>query len=99
MYMQPIYISSGKDNSRVTPLHVAAILGLTETAAALLDAGAEVDAISKDMLAQTPAHKAAYYGMVETFALLVSRGAVVDTWDGKKETPAHTAARGNRVDI
>jgi len=58
-----------------TPLHFAAIMGKTEAARLLIDAGAKVDV--KDFNLNTPAHFAAYFGNKQTLALLLEKGADV----------------------
>ena len=56
-----------------TPLHVAAYAGAAETAAILLDRGADVDAV--DTLGQTPLHVAAKSARVDVMRELLTRGA------------------------
>lgn len=61
-----------------TPLHLAAYFGHRETAAALIDRGADLAARSRNDLKNTPLHAAAAGGRMEVLRLLVERGADVN---------------------
>ena len=68
--------------SGATPLHVAAEVGNTETAQALIfAAGAVVDV--PDNEGRTPLHSAARSGYGETLEMLISAGADGNTPDRK----------------
>ena len=76
-----------------TPLHLAAFFGHEEAARLLLDAGADVQAISRNGLANTPLH-AATAGKHEGVALLLlENGAKSDTVDAGDYTPLQIAAQ------
>lgn len=57
-----------------TALHDAALAGQRAVAAALLDAGAPIDARDSESQA-TPLHRAASWGRVDVVKLLLERGA------------------------
>jgi ankyrin repeat protein len=89
-----------------TPLHVAAEIGNTETARALLAAGANADARDAQnrtpreiMEARcTPLHRAARDGTAEDVARLLAAGEQLDAVDGFGQTALHRAARhGNEA--
>jgi hypothetical protein len=78
---------------------MAARTGETETAALLLEAGAQVDAREKSFDA-TPLFVAADEGHAETASLLIDHGADVDARDNRGLTPVHQAAiKGNVVTL
>jgi len=58
-----------------TPLHLAAFFGHVDAARILLDAGADVDAVSQNSLANTPVHAATAGKHAEVALLLIERGA------------------------
>jgi ankyrin repeat protein len=61
-----------------TPLHLAAFFGHRETAAMLIDRGADTVACSKNEIANTPLHAAIAGGRAAVAELLVERGADVN---------------------
>jgi ankyrin repeat protein len=61
-----------------TPLHLAAFFGHRETAAMLIDRGADTAACSKNEIANTPLHAAIAGGRAAVAELLVERGADVN---------------------
>jgi ankyrin repeat protein len=61
-----------------TPLHFAAFLGTVETAAMLIDAGADVSAVSRNTMLVQPLHSAAAACNLEVARVLVERGADVN---------------------
>jgi ankyrin repeat protein len=66
----------------LTPLHLAAFFGQLDAARALVDAGAELHAVSRSSMKNTPLHAAAA-GKHEAIALLLlDRGARPDIVDG-----------------
>ncbi len=75
-----------------TPLHLAAFFGQTKAAELLLDAGANVQAVSANSLRNTPLHAATAGGHAESALLLIERGADVKVPDAGKHTPLHIAA-------
>ena len=73
-----------------TPLHWAAAGGIPEIVAALLDAGADLEARTRD--GWTPLHLAAEHGTPETVATLLDAGADLEARTGDGKTPLHRAA-------
>jgi ankyrin repeat protein len=76
-----------------TPLHLAAFFGHVDTARALLNKGAVVDARSTNAMQNTPLHAAAagkHSGMVQ---LLVDHGASVNARQHGGWAPIHAAAQ------
>jgi len=61
-----------------TPLHEAVRLGQRDVVTWLLDAGAEVDAMTEDARRQTPLHLAVMDGHLPIARLLIDRGANVN---------------------
>ncbi len=82
-----------------TPLHLAAFFGQTEAADRLLDAGAEVSAISRNSVRNTPLHAAVAGGRVETSLRLIERGAAVNVADAGGHTPLHIAAEAGSLPV
>jgi ankyrin repeat protein len=82
-----------------TPLHLAAFFGGRDTALQLLDAGAEVNAVSRNGLANTALHAAAAGGRPEIALLLIERGAAVNAADSGGHTPLHIAAENGQLDV
>ena len=76
-----------------TPLHLAAFFGRAQATARLLDAGADIAAVSANSTANTPLH-AAIAGRTDfsTIELLVRRGADPNARGGAGYTPLHVAA-------
>jgi ankyrin repeat protein len=82
-----------------TVLHLAAFLGTTETARALLDAGADPAAVARnDMLVQ-PLHSAAAAHNTELCRLLLERGAPVNGQQQQGYTALDEAAMTNQDDL
>ncbi|MEO8027595.1 MAG: ankyrin repeat domain-containing protein [Bryobacteraceae bacterium] len=75
---------------RCTALHMAARRGNSEAAAALLDAGADIE--GRDSLGDTPLRRAVNCGQVEVATLLLSRGANRHS-NGSKGTTPYLAAK------
>ena len=82
-----------------TPLHLAAFFGHPDAAALLADAGAPLDAISRNSLRNTPLHAAAAGGRTDVALLLVERGADVTLEDAGRHTPLHIAAENGLADV
>lgn len=76
-----------------TPLHLAAFFGKAEAVKALLEAGAAVDAVTANDLANQPLHAAAAGRSIETCRLLLAAGAAVDARQHGGFTPLHGAAQ------
>ena len=78
-----------------TPLHLAAFFGQLEAARVLLDAGADLQALSRNSLTNTPLH-AATAGKHEDIALLlVERGADSAAPDAGGYSPLRIAAEND----
>ena len=88
---------NAKFNSGSTPLHSAAERNATETAALLLENGADVHAKSNGG-GWTPLHRAAIKNATETAALLLENGAEVHAKDNRGWTPLHWAALDNATE-
>lgn len=78
-----------------TPLHLAAFFGHVEAARALLDAGADVHAISRNALTNTPLHAATAGKHTEVALLLLEHGARSDVTDAGSYTPLQIATQNN----
>jgi uncharacterized protein len=76
-----------------TPLHLAAFFGRTDAARILLDAGADVHAVSRNSLANTPLHAAAAGKHSDVAMLLLAHGAQADTTDAGGYTPLQIATQ------
>lgn len=81
-----------------TPLHLAAFFGRTDAARRLLEAGADLRAVSSNPIANTPLHAAlAGQGDEELIIRLLTAGADTAVPSGEGHTPLHIAAsRGNQ---
>ena len=80
-----------------TALHLAAFMGHHEVACALLDHGADIEAVSTNSIANRPLHAAlAGKGARDVIEMLIDRGADVNARAELDLTPLHlAAARGN----
>jgi len=74
-----------------TPLHLAAFFGRVEAAELLLDAGADLAAVSRNSLYNTPLHAAAAAKHETVARLLLSRGANPSAVDAGGYTPSAIA--------
>jgi ankyrin repeat protein len=82
-----------------TPLHLAAFFGHTGAVDLLLDAGADLAAVSRNSLKNTPLH-AAIAGRHDDVALtLLERDAPADAADAGGHTPLHIAAENGSVRV
>ena len=76
-----------------TPLHLAAFFGRRETALALLNRGAAVDARSTNSMENTPLHAAAAGRHAGIVKLLLEHGAAANARQHGGWTPLHAAAQ------
>lgn len=74
-----------------TPLHLASFFGQQDACRALLDAGAAVDATSRNSLRNTPLHAAVAGRHAEVALLLLERGADPSIHDAGDCTPLKIA--------
>jgi ankyrin repeat protein len=81
-----------------TLLHLSAFFGGADGARLLLDAGAELDVVSRNDFSVYPIHSAAA-GRVPVALLLVERGANVNVRQRHGWTPLHSAAHNGSVDL
>jgi ankyrin repeat protein len=81
-----------------TPLHLSAFFGGVDVARLLLDAGAEIDVVSRNDFSVYPIHSAAA-GRVPVALLLVERGADVNVRQRHGWTPLHTAAHNGSGEL
>jgi ankyrin repeat protein len=86
-------LASGLSSDGWTPLHLAAFFGHKETAQALLNKGALVDARSTNAMQNTPLHAAASGRKLEVAKLLLDRGAAPNARQHGGWTPLHSAAQ------
>jgi cytohesin len=77
------------NSEKLTPLHAASAEGHAEVVAALLAAGAEVNA--KEAMGSTPLHAAAFEGQLEAVKLLVEGGADLRAINNNKTQPLAAA--------
>ena len=82
-----------------TPLHLAAFFGHGAAAERLLEAGADLSAVSSNSLRNTPLHAAVAGGHVDVSLRLIERGADVNAADAGGHTPFHIAAEGGYVPV
>jgi uncharacterized protein len=76
-----------------TALHLAAFFGKTESARALIDAGADVDAYSRNEMHVQPLHSAAAGRHHEVCRLLIAAGADINARQRHDWTPLHAASQ------
>jgi ankyrin repeat protein len=75
-----------------TPLHLASYFGREAPARALIERGAEPDAVSRNPMALRPLHSAASSRSLGIVKLLVERGAEINARQHGGFTPLHAAA-------
>ncbi len=76
-----------------TPLHLAAFFGHSHLAAALIDRGGDVDALSTNAMTNTPLHAAVAGRKLAAAQLLLDRGASVNARQHGGWTALHGAAQ------
>ena len=82
-----------------TPLHLAAFFGASTAAEWLVEAGADLNAVSRNSLRNTPLHAATAGGHPQIALLLIERGADVSARDAGGHTPLHIAAENGLADV
>ena len=82
-----------------TPLHYAAFADNAQTAAALLDAGADVNARAKNKFDNTPLQVSLLTQSHEVARLLLARGAEVNARQSEGVTALHEAAAAGDVEM
>jgi ankyrin repeat protein len=82
-----------------TPLHLAAFFGHASAVDLLLDAGADLGAVSRNSLKNTPLHAATAGGHADVALRLLERGAPADVADAGGHTPLHIAAENGSVPV
>ncbi|XP_049794899.1 serine/threonine-protein phosphatase 6 regulatory ankyrin repeat subunit B-like [Schistocerca nitens] len=85
-----------RDETGRTPLHYAALRGVTQGVKLLLAAGA--DALVEDSRGETSLHAAVAAGNAECVRLLASAAGNLDTADGNGLTALHHAAKNGDVE-
>src|SRR5262249_22264452 len=79
------------DNSGMTPLHGAAMIGNVDVGRILLDKGADVN--RQTLAGYTPLHIAAISGKTEFVQFLLDKGANRNLRDKRNLTPAEAATQ------
>ena len=82
-----------------TPLHLASFFGQTEAARRLLEAGAPLDAESRNSNRNTALHAATAGRHSELALMLIERGAPVSGPDGGAHTPLHIASENGMLEV
>jgi ankyrin repeat protein len=82
-----------------TPLHLAAFFGQQAAARLLVDAGASVEAVSRNSLANTPLHAATAGRHTAIALMLVERGADPETADAGGFSARKIAAENRLADV
>lgn len=82
-----------------TPLGFAVFFGQTETVKALLDAGVEVNAASRESMKVTPLASAAASKQTEIARMLITRGANVNARAASGHIPLHEASANGNVEL
>lgn len=70
-----------------------------ETARALLEKGADMEAVGQGTCMFTPLHEAAWNGKTDVVRWLLEHGAKVTATAGHGETALHLAAQGGHADV
>ena len=82
-----------------TALHYAAFFGGADAAEALIDAGADLEAVSRNAMGVRPLNSAAAGRHGDVSRLLVERGADVNAAQEQGFTPLHAAAQNGDADL
>jgi ankyrin repeat protein len=82
-----------------TALHLAAFFAEAACARALLQRGADAEAVARNAMGVRPLHSAVAGGSKEIVDLLLARGADPEARQRGGWTPLHAAAAAGRVDI
>jgi len=82
-----------------TPLHLAAFFGHLDAARFLLDAGADVNAVSQNSLTNRPLHAATAGKHADVALLLIDHGADGHTVDSGGYTPLQIATQNGLADV
>jgi uncharacterized protein len=82
-----------------TALHYAAFFNHPEVATHLVNAGANVGAVSRNNMKVMPLHSAVATGAVEVVRLLIAHGADVNARQQDEFTPLHGAAENGNIEI
>ena len=82
-----------------TALHYAAFFGGADVAEALIDAGADLEAVSRNKMGVRPLNSAAAGRHGDVSRLLVERGADVNAAQEQGFTPLHAAAQNGDADL
>jgi ankyrin repeat protein len=82
-----------------TALGLAAFFGHMETAAALLAAGADVNAAARNPMKVAPLHAAAAARRTDIAQLLIEHGADVNARQQNDITPLHEAAAAGQIEL
>jgi uncharacterized protein len=82
-----------------TALHLAAFFGQKAAVKRLVEAGADLNAVSRNSLKNTPLHAAAAGGHRDVSLTLIDRGADVRVADAGGHTPLHIAAEAGLVEV
>jgi ankyrin repeat protein len=82
-----------------TALHYAAFFGGADAAEALIDAGADLEAVSRNKMGVRPLNSAAAGRHGDVSRLLVERGADVNAAQEQGFTPLHAAAQNGDADL
>ena len=85
------------DDSKETPLHLAAEVGQVAVVNALIAAEADVNATNN--YRETPLHLAAKWGRLEVMRALIAEGAKLDAKNNYEETPLQIVKNRHRSDI
>lgn len=88
---------NGRIGNQTTPLMLAARLGMTELAAELLDAGADINLINSD--GNTALWLACFSGSLATIQLLIDRGADLDNQNDNGATALMYAASAGKTEV
>jgi uncharacterized protein len=82
-----------------TALHYAAFFGGRDVAEALIDAGSDLEAVSRNAMGVRPLNSAAAGAHSDVSKLLVERGADVNATQAQGFTPLHAAAQNGDSDL